>query len=360
MNDWRLGHRPALDGLRGVAILLVVAYHGFVLLERNMLAVASMGVVGVTLFFTLSGFLITSLLLDEHQRTGRINLRAFYRRRAYRLFPALAGLVVISAALTLLIPGYVSIGGVVATVLYVQNWFLAFGGAHDGLGHAWSLAIEEQFYIVWPIALIALLRFGRRAVFGVAAVAALASFAWRSELAHHAGVGAWRLLGTDSRADGLLIGCALAVVVRRLPVQRSLVHLVAIGVGGFMLLASIPMTGYDYNVTAPFTAAIGAALVIYGVMQERGWRPLQGPVLRWFGRRSYGLYLWHMAVFAVLAHWLAPGLVMLVLYVAGSLLLAEVSWRFVEQPFLRQKGGVKPQTLRLRKVAVAAKVTNPM
>src|SRR5271157_2250169 len=156
-------HRPELDGLRGIAILAVLGAHtgvpGFA---------DGGGGAGVTLFFVLSGYLITSLLLAERGRTGRVDLRAFYVRRALRLFPALA-------AVLLVVAGLLAIGAMPATatantdyrivfagvVAYVANWVAVAGQSIGMLGHCWSLAVEEQFYILWPTLLLAGLRFGR-------------------------------------------------------------------------------------------------------------------------------------------------------------------------------------------------------
>ncbi len=152
---WRLGHEPALDGLRGVAVAIIVAYH---LDPRAMPG----GPLGVDLFFVLSGFLITSVLIDEHASTGTIRVRAFYVRRARRLFPALAVFLVVVGSIMLGVHAwsdFVTLGYVVG---YVANY--AWNASHLAapVQHCWSLSIEEQFYLVWPIVLVALLRFRSR------------------------------------------------------------------------------------------------------------------------------------------------------------------------------------------------------
>src|SRR5580765_6045338 len=207
-----LGHRPALDGLRGVAILLVLAGHS------GVPGVGEGGETGVALFFVLSGFLITALLAEEYRDTGRIDFAAFYRRRALRLLPALFLFLAVVLAwsqlsrwgvLSMVRPSSLTDVGV--TVFYVANWWIGVYN-HDsgGINHMWSLGIEEQFYLVWPALLFAgLSLFGLRSRKLLAAVVALtlvsaAEGAW---LYHTSSPYLRRVYyGTDTRADGILIG----------------------------------------------------------------------------------------------------------------------------------------------------------
>jgi peptidoglycan/LPS O-acetylase OafA/YrhL len=332
-ETWRLGHRPALDGLRGVAVLLVIAYHGCLLVWGAAAGAPALGTVGVGMFFTLSGFLITSLLLEEFDGTRRVNLRAFFGRRARRLLPAVTALVVVVLAASLFVPDFASPHSAAATMLYAQNWLGALGGDGGALGHTWSLAIEEQFYLVWPLLFIGLMRFGRRAVFVVALLGSVLSFLWRDALFGH--VSSWRIYaGTDTRADGLLIGCALAVVVPLL--ARHWAWRVAGWVGALMLFATVTTKGhFNYDVMAPLRTSLGTALMIAAVVLGGRWRILKSAALRWVGRRSYGLYLWHVPVVLLLYRINLPAAVLLVIYVGAASALTVASWRLIERPFLR-------------------------
>ena len=209
----RLPHVPALDGLRGVAVVGVLAFH---------LGHLRGGYLGVDLFFVLSGFLITSLLLVEREGTGRIDLGAFWARRARRLLPALFLLLAAVAAYAATNPVDVVMSGLradaLATLAYIANWhaIVADKGYWDLfaspslLEHTWSLAIEEQLYVVWPLVVFGALRFGRRAVLGTALVLAAAS-ALAMVVLHGAGDDTSRVyFGTDTRAAAVLVGAALA------------------------------------------------------------------------------------------------------------------------------------------------------
>jgi peptidoglycan/LPS O-acetylase OafA/YrhL len=333
-EPWRLGHRPALDGLRGVAVLAVFAYHGVVLGAGDGGPVPALGVVGVGIFFTLSGFLITSLLLDDHERFGRIRFGRFWQRRARRLLPAVIVLTVAGLLLSLAVPGFVRPGSAVASLLYVQNWYTISGRPLDGLQHTWSLAIEEQFYLVWPLVVAGLARFGNRTIIGVALLGAAASCLWRASLWGH--VDAWRIyVGTDTRADGLLIGCALAVAMREISRERTRPVLILAGFA--ILLPTARLDYWGYHVAAPLATSLGTALILFGVAQGPGWGPLSLRWLRWFGRRSYGLYLWQIPVLILIRRADLSAAGPLVLYVVASLVLTELSWRLVERRWLRER-----------------------
>ena len=210
---------PGLDGLRGVAVLAVMGFHAG-------LGPVNGGLLGVDMFFVLSGFLVTSLLLAEHARTGTIKLIAFWGRRARRLLPALLVLLIGIGAYARWVGGGVPPaqlrGDALFTLVYSANWhFIASGqdyfvrfGALSPLLHTWSLAVEEQFYLVWPlIALVVLSRFGRRGLGWAAGVIGAASAALCAAL-YLAGASIDRLYyGTDTRAQSIMVGAVLAVVV---------------------------------------------------------------------------------------------------------------------------------------------------
>jgi peptidoglycan/LPS O-acetylase OafA/YrhL len=345
-----MAHVPALDGLRGVAVAGVLAFHAGHL--RG-------GYLGVDLFFVLSGFLITSLLLAEWDSAGRIDLLAFWGRRFRRLLPAL---LVVLAAVTLygaLALPVTQLGELrrsgLGTLAYVANWVAIRSGsdywsafqAPSLLEHAWSLAIEEQFYVVWPV----LAALGLRATRGrrgplLAATGALALASVAALWLHHAPGGdtARAYYGTDTRAAAILYGAVVALVLAgrtRRSSDRFERVLSALAWPATAVLAAMWATmsgGADalYRWGLPLVG-ISAALVIAAISGPRagtlGWGLSAAP-LRWLGTISYGLYLWHWPVFVVLdADRLGfGGLRLTAVRLAVSLGLAVVSLRVVEQP----------------------------
>jgi peptidoglycan/LPS O-acetylase OafA/YrhL len=345
---------PGLDGLRALAVLAVIAYH-------EQFGWAQGGLLGVGVFFTLSGFLITSLLLEQRAKLSKIKLADFWFRRARRLLPALfVMLAVVTAWVTLTDRSKLASlrGAVGAAAGYFSNWYLiaknqsyfARFAPPAPLDHLWSLAVEEQFYLLWPllliIGLLLLRKRGKTAarwlilptlVLTVASIYAMARF-------YTPAVDPTRVYeGTDTRAFGLLIGAMLAMAW---PVGRTIrpgrkgrtvadvagfAGLVVIGVmiwrvgeysgfvyhGGLVLL-SIATVGVVAATACPGTV-VGLAL---------GWAPL-----RWIGARSYGIYLWHYPVIVLTTPVNSkPDLVRAALQIAAAVGLAALSWRFIEEP----------------------------
>ena len=320
------------------------------------------GFLGVDVFFVLSGFLITDLLATQYDRAGRLNLKDFWSRRARRLLPALAlMLVVVTAAATVIEPGQgTSLRlALLAAVTYTSNWyqilhhvsyFAALGlfTAPPPLDHLWSLAIEEQFYLIWPL-LLWLLIFrlnGRRA--RVTATLILAAFsALAMALEYSPGDPSLVYYGTDTHAFALLIGAALALAfplatVMSLPTAQVR-RLDAAGVVGLVLLAWAAghFSGNDRAVY-PFgliLAAVGAAGLVAAAAGTGVIAAMTSlPPLRWVGIRSYGIYLWHWPVIALAGAITGPGPTSAWLWLieAGvSIALACASWEFVERPILR-------------------------
>ena len=307
-------YRPELDGLRGVAVLTVLAAHagfpGFA---------PEGGLAGVTLFFVLSGYLISSLLLAERDATQRIDLRAFYLRRALRLFPAL-GAVLAVVAVGSLLGLWPKAGGdmliaIPAVVFYVGNWF---GGSLGVLGHTWSLAVEEQFYLVWPVALILALRMADRRTIAIAAVfGSILVTPWRAQLLLNGDLG-HAFSGTDAHADALLLGCVIALMEIRLPSIAGW-----IGLMGVVLTGALWIGGGGLVIMVPL-ATVFAVLAVAGCPLPIRWGPLA-----YVGRISYGLYLWHF----LFIWWGLPWPVVIVL----SFSVASLSYRVIELPFLRLK-----------------------
>jgi len=337
---------PALDGVRGLAVVAVLLFHGGV-------TWAASGWLGVDAFFVLSGFLITTLLVREHADTGRVALVPFWVRRARRLLPAL--LVVVAAVLA---GSALSADGVtpdlrdsaLATVAYVENWHLlldddggyfAQGGPPSPLRHAWSLSVEEQFYVAWPLLAVAALAAGRsRALLALSAVGAAASASWAAALWAR-GVPIDRLhLGTDTRAQALLIGATAAVALAshpdaRWPRRLGVPGLVTAAAVAALLLRAPEQAAYAGALTL-FCVAVAAVLVAvvrapeHGAARLLSWHPLVA-----LGQLSYGLYLWHWPVFLALtgARTGLTGWPLLTLRTAVSLGLALVTARLVEQTF---------------------------
>jgi peptidoglycan/LPS O-acetylase OafA/YrhL len=316
-DDWTLGHRRGLDGLRGIAIVLVLMLHWWPTTFTG-------GAYGVDLFFVLSGFLITRLLLEEHRATGRVDIRAFYVRRARRLAPAL--IVVLAVCATA--------NGAIWTLLYVANWSRASGGMAGPLEHTWSLSIEEQFYLVWPLLFI-LVRRSRVAlglVTAAAALVALHRIGWYGQVSH-----ARLTNGTDTHSDGLLIGCAAAFAVPWLSRIRWTAAATVVGVP-FLLIGLGAIRPGAWWLTADgggYTAAALASAVLVLWALEGGSRILTVRPLRALGVRAYSLYLWHYPVLIAARRGDVYNLDLwtTVAAIAGGVAAAEVSYRWIEMPF---------------------------
>lgn len=270
-DEWRLGHRPGLDGLRGIAIGLVLLLHWWP-------DVFPGGDTGVDLFFVLSGFLITRLLVEEAWTTGTIDLRDFYRRRFRRLMPASTALIACCA----LTPGAIWVA------LYSANWARIGGVLRGGpLEHTWSLAIEEQFYLVWPVLVLGLVRLRRPWL----AVSLLAGLSAMRRLSLPSAEWLHAVAGTDARADGLLIGCALAMSVHLWRNSTVGVPLALATVPGFVVVVmdGMPLAGWGFTLTA-----LGWAAVVRWGVDAEGWIAARPLVV--LGRLSYSLYLWHYPI----------------------------------------------------------------
>ena len=347
---------PGLDGLRAIAVLAVIAYHVGV-------GWAPGGLLGVGVFFTLSGYLITDLLLSQHESTGSLHIMDFWRRRARRLLPALfVMLAVVAGWVALLQSDQLPAlrGATAAAATYVSNWWLiaqhssyfaAFGPASP-LGHLWSLAVEEQFYLLWPWLLWLGLRLTRsqpertrRYLLATAAlVLSVASIAAMAAL-YHPGYDPTRAYdGTDTRAFALLIGAALAFVCpsREMPAhvsQRSRRKLDGAGAAGLVVIALLIWRTTQYS---PFlyrggmvALSVATAAVVWSVASpaSRMGRVLGAQPLRWLGVRSYGIYLWHYPIIVLTTPANAgPTLARGAAQVAASIGVAALSWRFIEEP----------------------------
>lgn len=354
-----LPHRPALDGVRAIAVLLVLLYHGGV---RSLPG----GFLGVDIFFVLSGFLITSLLLVEWTTSDRIDVAAFWFRRARRLLPALVLVLVVVAAYAAWMAPDVTRerlrGDMLSALFYVANWRFVVNGVSyfeqyatpTPLLHTWSLAIEEQFYLVWPLVILVLARYAakrshERAPLVIAAVCAGAAVvsAGLMFVMYEPGLDPSRVYyGTDTRAQALLVGAAAAGLAihrgwwqdrnatgGRLAAALGLIGLIGVGVMGFFGSDSAP---WMYRGGFLVAALISAALVT--AVAHPSTNPVTAVLsfapLRWIGLASYGIYLWHWVIFVILTpeRTGTQGSALLSIRVAITLLVATISYIFVEKP----------------------------
>ncbi len=365
----RLRQVKGLDGLRGLAVLAVVIYHFFGDFLPG-------GYLGVDMFFVLSGFLITSLLVREFRASGRISLKDFWVRRFRRILPAALTVLIICTSIVALVGGDLAVGireQFLGTFFFVNNWTqIATSQSYFAdneiqvFAHYWSLAVEEQFYVIWPLLIFTIFaisrRQPRRLPIAVSLILAIAS-----------GVAMWLIYapgedptrvyyGTDTHAFGLLIGAILSLMLtstKEDPEADSWAspgksERVLAGTIGFLALAGYIAqlflmpddADFTYRGGLVLTSVLGA-LMIWGIVREFG--PLKWifstAVMRWLGQRSFSLYLWHWPVVMILRaifdgnHSSDKPWILGLVAVPISFLLAELSYQFVENPFRR--GGYK-------------------
>ncbi len=339
-------YRAPLDGLRALCAGAVFFFH------------ASYGrgggFVGVDIFFVLSGYLITRILLQDIKDAGGIRFRRFYLRRARRLLPA----VFVALVLTFAVWRWVGDGGKFVSILppvllYYVNWCVAFNRNIPGLPHFWSLSTEEQFYLVWPILLSGVYRWGHRALV-VAIGGLIVAFASARALAPDLGPTIAALFGyysTLARADELLMGALVAVLhtspspdqrERMARVARLLAWPAMIALGAFLIGASVYSV---WQLRAGFTgvAAAAALVVVHCASGEptRFNRLLETPVLVAWGKRSYGIYVFHFPIIHALeplrTHGAGNWVAVTLLRAAATLALAWISYKFVESRFLTSR-----------------------
>ena len=347
-----LGYRPALDGVRALAVVAVLVYHGLP-------DAAPGGFLGVDVFFVLSGYLITSLLVNEATRTRTIELGRFWARRARRLLPALvlacAAIVGIGLAFPKLVDVPAAGADIAATLGYVVNWrfviahqdYFAQFAQPSMLRHTWSLAIEEQFYLIWPlVAAFALVwRCVRPSRFAIGcAIAAIASAVWMAVL-FEAGASTTRLYyGTDTRAQALLLGAAFGaagVGHRFLRSARTRRFVSTVGLAGFVGIV-ICFLAVDDRTTLLYTGGFALAAVCAMALITDAAQPDPSPLGRvlgilplvWIGRISYGIYLWHWPIVLILtpARVGVSGVALFGIRVAVTLVVALASYVLVEKP----------------------------
>jgi peptidoglycan/LPS O-acetylase OafA/YrhL len=363
-------HVPALDGLRGLAILVVLVHNTSInnaasaLVEKIWTAITDAGWVGVQLFFVLSGYLITGLLLDGRHEPRA--LRTFYVRRSLRIFP----LYYLFLALRLLVlPLFIPALAVGASTqvwywLYVSNWADLAHGAIHGLGHFWSLAVEEQFYLTWPAAVRKLSVRGLTWLCAALAVGALAArIAFYAADVDHT----WIYSSTIARADGLAIGALVAIAVRSsIELARFTLVRRVVGFGSAIGLAIVAAMAHGLSRYNPAVETIGytlLALLFAAIVAEvvqpaphRAWRWLEVAALRAVGRYSYAMYVFHLPIrYAIqyyandwlaarsVEHPIATDILWVTAIAIISFIAAAISYALIERPFLRLKDRWAPR-----------------
>jgi peptidoglycan/LPS O-acetylase OafA/YrhL len=369
-------HIPAIDGLRAIAVTAVIFYHlGFQWIPG--------GFLGVDLFFVISGYVITRLLLDSIARSGGLDLRGFYKARARRLLPPMIFMIVVTAF-------YISIWAQDSVKRFltdtpfsltgVMNWWLVFNeqdyfeaiGRPPLLQHTWSLAVESQFYLIWPVILLVILkRFGKKviplAALAIALFSGTALFLVSLRLDESSSV-SHIYFGTDTHSIGLFLGAALAVswIPQNFKSEVSdkaqnfidfigVFGLVGI-LGSFLLIDESSPTAY--KIAFPLAALFGAAIITSIVHPASRFAPiLQNRVLLWIGERSYAIYLWHWVVFQITRPRVdidGQDWALIALRILVVLALADISLKLVELPIRSGKveywfKGMKYRTASVRK-----------
>ena len=334
-------HRPDIDGLRAAAVIPVVLYHADI-------APFSGGYVGVDVFFVISGYLITSLILED-QSTGRFSILRFYERRMRRIFPALFTVLIfcLGVGFLLFMPAdFRRLGATVAaTTLFSSNLLFARQGGYFDSGtdfkpllHTWSLAVEEQYYIVFPLFMTAMLFFTKRTLFGTFVVLAGLSFVWSLVQLAYDPVGAFYL--PIGRAWELLLGAMLAMRTQSAASPRWLAETLAVlGLGAILWSVVTYPADTSFPGVKVLVPCLGAALVIGSGMDHKTLvaRLLSLRLPVFIGLISYSLYLWHLPLIVMSKYYLMRALTgpETLLVLLCSVALAVLSWRYIETPFRR-------------------------
>jgi len=350
----RLGkssHLPALDAVRGIAACLVVFAH--------ILGPLKLGATGVLIFFVLSGFLITWLLLRELERTGEISIHNFYVRRTLRIFPAFYVFWVVCVVVAHVTHASFSWAEAIASFFYMGDYYTAIhpSHAHQIMGITWSLGVEEKFYLLWP-AIFLMLRKDLAKLLRVALF--LTGFIWLYRtlacIYLHLPVD-YLLYSFDSRFADILLGCSFALALKLgllEPVLAAAVRIKAFPLWLTAVLVSLTILEHRMSVrlfyifALPLSTVVVAALLVQLIFKadSRGYRWLEHPVLRFVGRISYSLYLYHIVVIRSVEH-LFPHLRLRWAYSLmwiGSFIAAYMSYKIIEQPFLRLKSRFEKTT----------------
>ncbi|RGR54005.1 acyltransferase family protein [Dorea formicigenerans] len=343
-----------LDGIRAIAVIMVLAYH-------LKLALFKSGFLGVTVFFVLSGYLITGILISEVEEEGTIDLKNFWLRRIRRLVPAVMSMAVVIIFVSAVVNRVIFTKGCkdfLASVLGFNNWWQIFNkvsyfeaaGVPSPFTHCWSLAIETQFYLIYPLILLGIYKLAksrgegrakRGLLFaGVTLLLALISVILMIVLFDPQQDASRVYYGTDTRAFSLLFGALLAIlwdyrmVPRRLSASVNMVlDSVSFAVLLVMTIAINGSSNFWYR-GGQFVGTILTVLVIYTVLGRKTWlsRFLSNPVLKWIGDRSYSIYLWHYPIILLISKGIKASWWITLIEIVLSVVLAELSYRFIETP----------------------------
>lgn len=343
-----------LDGIRAIAVIMVLAYH-------LKLALFKSGFLGVTVFFVLSGYLITGILISEVEEEGTIDLKNFWLRRIRRLVPAVMSMAVVIIFVSAVVNRVIFTKGCkdfLASVLGFNNWWQIFNkvsyfeaaGVPSPFTHCWSLAIETQFYLIYPLILLGIYKLAksrgegrakRGLLFaGVTLLLALISVILMIVLFDPQQDASRVYYGTDTRAFSLLFGALLAILwdYRMVPRRLSASVNMVLGSVSFavLLLMTIAINGSSnfWYRGGQFVGTILTVLVIYTVLGRKTWlsRFLSNPVLKWIGDRSYSIYLWHYPIILLISKGIKASWWITLIEIVLSVVLAELSYRFIETP----------------------------
>jgi len=330
-------YNPALDGIRAFAVIMVMCFHAGVPRIHG-------GFLGVDVFFVLSGYLITTLLLSEYERTGTIRLGTFYRRRFARLTPPL----VVMLFVYLLVSRYLwpettlgdSVRDVLAALFYLSDYSLTFWNVPSHLAHTWSLSVEEQFYVIWPLALLFLFnpdrnRYAVKLLIATYVSVTLWRIGWVILSAHPYEYAYYRF---DTRVTGLILGALFAVFAKRKKNISLLIHPNLLAIAAAFLFAiyswkigNVPEIGMTFGtVLAEWASILLIAVSIWSDKQAIAYQFLANPLAVFLGKMSYGLYLWHFPIFLYLGE-LYPWYVTLPLGGAIALAFSMISYHTVEK-----------------------------
>ena len=343
-----------LDGIRAIAVIMVLAYH-------LKLALFKSGFLGVTVFFVLSGYLITGILISEVEEEGTIDLKNFWLRRIRRLVPAVMSMAVVIIFVSAVVNRIIFTKGCkdfLASVLGFNNWWQIFNkvsyfeaaGVPSPFTHCWSLAIETQFYLIYPLILLGIYklvksreegRAKRGLLFaGVTLLLALISVILMIVLFDPQQDASRVYYGTDTRAFSLLFGALLAILWEYWMVPRRLSASVNMVLGSVSFAALLVMTiaingssNFWYR-GGQFVGTILTVLMVYAVSGRKTWlsRFLSNPVLKWIGDRSYSIYLWHYPIILLISKGIKASWWITLIEIVLSVVLAELSYRFIETP----------------------------
>ena len=343
-----------LDGIRAIAVIMVLAYH-------LKLALFKSGFLGVTVFFVLSGYLITGILISEVEEEGTIDLKNFWLRRIRRLVPAVMSMAVVIIFVSAVVNRIIFTKGCkdfLASVLGFNNWWQIFNkvsyfeaaGVTSPFTHCWSLAIETQFYLIYPLILLGIYklvksrgegRANRGLLFaGVTLLLALISVILMIVLFDPQQDASRVYYGTDTRAFSLLFGALLAILWEYRMVPRRLSASVNMVLGSVsfavLLVMTIAINGSSnfWYRGGQFFGTILTVLMVYAVSGRKTWlsRFLSNPVLKWIGDRSYSIYLWHYPIILLISKGIKASWWITLIEIVLSVVLAELSYRFIETP----------------------------